>query len=128
LETESEVTARQPLRGKPLQKSIIALARTLGWRVAHFPTIQDFRGTWRTPVAADGKGFPDLMLVRDRVLVREIKGDGDSLKPEQAQWITAFRLAGLDAGTWGPAEWFDGTIDQELRRHVRPEEAIGGTA
>lgn len=113
---------REPLRGKKLQKGIIDTARRLGWRVAHFPTIQDFRGTWRTPVAADGKGFPDLLLVRDRVIVREVKGDGDKLNPAQTLWLTAFRLAGADAGVWAPKHWLDGGIEDELRQRLpRPD-------
>lgn len=112
--------SREPLRGKALQRAVVDLARTCGWRVAHFPTIQDARGVWRTPVAADGKGWPDLVLVRDRVLVREVKGDGDRLRPEQETWLTAFRLAGADAGVWRPKDWIDGTIENELRTRETP--------
>ena len=62
-------------------------------KVAHFPAIQDVRGTWRTPVAADGKGFPDLLLVRDRVIAVECKGEKEPVRREQEAWLTAFRLA-----------------------------------
>lgn len=103
------------LRGAQLQKAIIDLGRQLGWRVAHFPPVQTERG-WRVPVGADGKGWPDLVLVRDRVLVMEVKGDGDYLKPEQELWLDAFRLAACEVFVATPTLWRDGTIEEALRR------------
>ena len=44
---------------RELQDAVIQLARLLGWRVAHFRPAMTTRG-WRTPVSADGAGFPDL--------------------------------------------------------------------
>lgn len=106
----------QPLlRGGPLQKAIIDMGRATGWRVAHFPPVQTERG-WRVPVGADGKGWPDLVLVRDRVLVIEVKGDGDYLKPEQDLWLAAFRLAGIEVMVGTPTLWRDGVIEEALRR------------
>lgn len=43
---------------------VLDLAKLKGWRTAHFRTAQNGRGQYRTPVAGDGKGFPDLVLVR----------------------------------------------------------------
>lgn len=103
------------LRGGQLQKAIVATARALGWRVAHFPPVQTERG-WRVPVGADGKGWPDLVLVRERVLVLEVKGAGDYLKPEQEMWLGAFRLAGVTALVATPVMWAEGAIEAELRR------------
>jgi VRR-NUC domain len=112
------------VKGKELQKGVVDLGRTLGWTVAHFMSVpvkfpsQPLQ--WRTPVAADGKGFPDLILVRERVIAVEIKGDGDSLKPEQEKWLTAFRIAGIEAFVWGPKDWGpDGVVETELKRRAR---------
>lgn len=69
---------------------------------------------WRTPVAADGKGFPDLVLVRDRIVVAEIKGS-DRVKPEQRAWLDAFRLAGTEAYVWTPETWAAGEVERILR-------------
>lgn len=107
------------MKGRDLQRDIIDLARTLGWLVAHTPPIKTERG-WRTAVAADGKGFPDLLLVRERIIVAEVKGDEDRLRPEQSRWLTAFRLAGVAAHVWTPREWMHGDIDRILR--VRSQE------
>jgi hypothetical protein len=44
-----------------------------GWRAAHFRPARTAKG-WRTPVAADGAGFPDLVLVRrTRIVAAELK-------------------------------------------------------
>ena len=106
--------SEQPLDGRTLQRAIIQLARQLGWRVAHTPPIQTERG-WRTAVSADGKGFPDLLLVRDRVIVAEVKGDSDRMKPEQRDWLTAFRMANVMAYEWTPTQWRSGEIEHILR-------------
>lgn len=106
-----------PLRGKALQKAIIERARRTGWRVAHFPPISTTRGGrtyWLTPVAADGRGFLDLMLVRERVVYAEVKGDGDRIRPDQQAWITALRLAGQEVHVWTPASWRAGDVDRVL--------------
>ena len=112
-------TGREVLRGKPLQAAIIDRARSLGWRVGHFPPISTTRGGktwWLTPVAADGKGFLDLLMLRDRPLVMEVKGDGDYLKPDQEQWLLAWRLAGVEAHVVTPAMWRDGEVEAILTR------------
>lgn len=108
------------LSEKDLQKAIIARAKLLGWRVGFFPRIQDVHGTWRTPVGADGKGFPDLLCVRDRVLAMEVKSDGGRITPEQDEWLSAFRMAGVEAHVVNRAMWEDGRIDAILRRRGMP--------
>jgi hypothetical protein len=84
------MTVLAPLREEDFQQQIIELARMYGWRVAHFRAAQTARG-WRTPVAADGAGFPDLVLVRDAELIfAELKTDRGRLRPDQGVWIAAF--------------------------------------
>lgn len=70
------------------QDTVIDLALTLGWRVAHFRPARTVDG-WRTPVAADGKGFPDLVLARegDTPLFIELKTDTGRITPEQRNWL-----------------------------------------
>ena len=106
--------ARQILRGGPLQKGIIDLAHANSWHVAHFTAMQDIRGIWRTPAAVDGKGFLDLVLVRERLIMAEVKGDGDQLKPEQERWIEWLNAAGVENYVWKPSDWRDGKIDLVL--------------
>lgn len=111
------------MTGRELQRTVIEMARRLGWRVAHFPPISTTRGGkswWLTPVAADGKGFPDLLLVRDRVIVAEIKST-DRLSREQEAWLSAFRMARVAAHVWTPKELESGEIERVLTvRHPNP--------
>jgi hypothetical protein len=85
---------------------IVDLAHTFGWSVAHFRPARTEHG-WRTPVAYDGKGWPDLVLahVDHGVMYREVKTDSGQVSAEQAAWIALLRVAGADAAVWRPADW-----------------------
>lgn len=101
------------MTGKELQEAFIGEGRRHGWLVAHTPPVQAVvkgaRGEdvkrWMTPIQADGKGFPDLLLVRERVVVVEVKGKGDAVRPEQSVWLSAFRMAGIETYVWTEADW-----------------------
>lgn len=86
------------------QKAVIDLARVTGWLVAHFRPARTEDG-WRTPVAADGAGFPDLVLVRDRVLYRELKSESGRVRPDQQRWHERLAMGGADIAVWRPADW-----------------------
>jgi hypothetical protein len=102
-----------------LQANVIELARLLGWLVAHFRSVPVKRGNrvvHMTPVQADGAGWPDLVLVRDRLLAVELKQDRRYPSPEQRLWLDALGLAGVETHVWRPAQWLDGTIEAVLRQ------------
>lgn len=106
---------RPTLSEDELLRCVIDTARLFGWRVAHFrPSLT--KNGWRTAVQGDGKGFPDLVLVRDVVLAVELKVGANTLSAEQAIWLEAFRAAGVDAHVWTDADWFQGVIEARLRR------------
>ncbi len=94
------------MKGKDLQKTVIDWARMHGWHVAHFPSVETKQG-WRTAVAADAKGWPDLLLFRDRAIAIEIKGDGDSMKPDQIVWQERMQRAGIEHYVVRPKDWPD---------------------
>jgi hypothetical protein len=97
-----------PLPEHDFQRQVIELARFCGWRVAHFRPAQAARGRWLTPVAADGAGFPDLVLVHPRrrlIAFAELKSDRGRVRPEQAAWLAALREAGVAAFVWRPRDW-----------------------
>lgn len=96
------------------QQQVIALAKLYGWRVAHFRPAQNAKGEWRTPVAADGRGFPDLVLVRDKVLFAELKTSTGKLTRDQVEWGGALLKAGATWTRWRPEDW--ATIEATLRR------------
>ena len=88
------------------QKAVIELAHRLNWRVAHFHKVQNKQGRWLTPVAADGGGWPDLVLVKGPHLIfAELKADGKQLQLEQAIWKDALEKAGAEFHCWKPADW-----------------------
>ena len=100
------------------QRSVIELAQLNGWKVAHFRPAQNSKGNWRTPVAADGKGFPDLVLVKDRVIFAELKTDKGRIRPEQRAWLDAIHTATtgdpppcdrtiIETRVWRPRDWPD---------------------
>ncbi len=113
------------VRGEALTESafmqqIIDTARLLGWKVAHFRPAQTKDG-WRTPVAADAKGWPDLCLVRDRIVWIEVKAEVGRVSPEQADWVAAITAAGGTALVVRPSMWDE--IVAALKRDTRREAA-----
>lgn len=105
--------SKQRVSGKDLQKSVIGRAQQKGWVVAHFPSVETKQG-WRTPLAGNAKGWPDLLLLRERLIAIEIKGDGDSLRPEQREWAERFHRAGVEHYVVTPKDWFGDTVEEIL--------------
>jgi hypothetical protein len=90
---------------KDFTDNVVQLAKTLGWRVAHFRPAQTKHG-WRTAMQGD-KGFPDLVLAKDgRVIFAELKSDTGKLGKDQSEWLDEL---GRDMATevevyvWRPA-------------------------
>lgn len=99
------------------QDAVIQFARTIGWTVAHFRPARTNHGH-RTAVQADGAGFPDLVLVRERVIFAELKAEGGRLSRQQDGWLQALGEAGAEVYEWRPSQW--PTIEAVLR-HKRAE-------
>lgn len=98
--------------------SVLDLASLLGLRTAHFRPARTAAG-WRTAVAGDGKGFPDLVVSGRSVLFRELKADRGRLSPEQVLWVAALKVARADVAVWTPADLRSGRVESELRA-IRP--------
>ncbi len=87
-------------------RMVIDLARLLGYRTAHFRPAMNAAGQWRTAVAGDAKGFPDLVLVgRGRLIFAELKCGKNKPTKEQLEWSESLRLAGQEFHFWRPAMW-----------------------
>jgi hypothetical protein len=74
------------------QTQVISLAHMLGWKIAHFRGVRTQRKDgsvfYQTPVQADGKGFPDLVMVKGkRVIYAELKSMTGKLSQEQKEWL-----------------------------------------
>jgi VRR-NUC domain len=100
---------------RELLSVVLETARIFGWRTAHFRPAQTQHG-WRTAVGGDGAGFPDLVLVRDRVLFVELKVGRNTLREEQAAWARALESAGAEFHVWTEHDWISGVIETRLRR------------
>lgn len=103
---------------RDLQDWVAAAARLLGWKAYHARAAMT-RSGWRTAGSYDSKGFPDLVLVRERVLWVEIKVGSRRLTPEQSEWLNDLRDAGQETYVWREADWLDGSIEAVLRRDTR---------
>lgn len=88
------------------QVAVINMAMYSGWKVYH--TYDSRRSV---------PGYPDLTLVRDRILFRELKLDKGRLTVDQEEWIERLNAAGGDAGVWRPADW--DAIERELTSDPR---------
>ena len=76
---------------KQFQSHIVRVAKMRGWLVYH--TFDSRRSA---------PGFPDLVLVRERVLFRELKTDKGRVKPAQKAWAEGLEKAGSDYKLWRP--------------------------
>ena len=80
--------ARGPSEAE-FQRSVIELAELLGWTAYH---------PWISVRSAGG--YPDLTLVRDRVVWAELKRAGGKLSPAQVQWRSLLERAGAEIYVW----------------------------
>lgn len=96
---------------------IIELAQTLGWLSAHFRPAMTAKG-YRTAVSGDGKGFPDLMLARERVIYVELKSEVGKLDADQIKWRDRLLKAGEEWYCWRPSD-FDMAVDILTKRTER---------
>ena len=92
-----------------LLDAVVDLAHFYGWKVAHFRPAMTAKG-WRTPVSADGKGFPDLVLVKGRVIFVELKSQKGKVTEEQYLWGQALVKSRQEYYFFRPSDWMDGTI------------------
>ena len=95
---------------KKLQAEIIGMAvgsRTrpspLGWRAYHSYFSDRSEAGW-----------PDLVLVRDRIIYAELKTMKGRLTRAQEEWRDALVFAGATFYLWRPCCWLSGEIEQVL--------------
>lgn len=91
--------ARQVLNEQEPEVELLAkvkeLAEYTGWMVYH--TYDSRRSD---------EGFPDLVLVKDRVIFAELKSEKGKLSPKQLEWIGGLRdLAGAAVCVWRPSDF-----------------------
>ena len=100
-------TASHPLAAAMSEAQLLAIirraCRTLGLLCYH---THDSRRS--------EAGFPDLVIVGERVIYRELKSARGRVRPEQRVWLDALVRAGQDADVWRPDDLHSGRIIREL--------------
>lgn len=89
------------------QATVLDLAHTLSWLTYH---THDSR---RSPF-----GFPDLVMVRDRVIFAELKAQRGTLTDDQWSWLATLRSAGAEMYVWRPRDWDE--VERTLTRRGEP--------
>jgi len=79
---------------KDFMAKVIELAESQGWHCYH---THDSRRS--------EAGFPDLTLVRERVIYVELKTEIGKLTKAQREWIKALAWAGGETYVWRPRDW-----------------------
>lgn len=106
------------------QQTVIDFAHLTGWRAVHFRGVRVQRKDgsiyYQTPVQADSKGLPDLILVRERVVWAELKVGKGKLTPEQVDWLDALTAAGQECYIWYPSDWDE--IEKVLTTEINRRE------
>jgi hypothetical protein len=90
-----------------LLSAVLDLCKVYGWRTLHIRPARTDKG-WRSPVQGDGKGFPDLLLLKNgRVILAELKDARGKVSDDQWKWLDE----GMDLSrVWRPADWHSGEI------------------
>ena len=104
MKSPSELTEKQ------FQSRIIDLAKRTRWLVYH---THDSRRS--------EPGFPDLVLVRECVLFRELKTEKGRITPAQKTWGARLIDAGADYAVWRPSDMQEiiKTLTGNSHRHQR---------
>ena len=96
-----------------LTRNVLDLCAVTGWTWKYHP--YDSRKSTQ--------GMVDWIFAnpsKKRIIFRELKGGRGKLSPWQTGVLALFQHCGMDAGVWTPTQWFDGTIEQELRGQEIP--------
>ena len=122
---EKEINYNLTMSEADLLESVIDLAHVFGWTVAHFRPARVMKNgieTWRTPVEADGKGFPDLVLARETpngfadIIFAELKSERGKLTIEQKMWLQLLgKNPAVRCFVWPPSNWLLGEIEKVLK-------------
>jgi hypothetical protein len=115
------------------QAQVVGAARVYGWtRIYHAPNGGAPQKNGRRVVGGqipEGRGFPDLLLIRGpRLVVAELKTEKGRMGPGQPEWLKAFTVVGravadlvdedpagayypgyeppsVEAYVWRPSDW-----------------------
>lgn len=95
------------------QAEVVAIAKQLGWRHFH---VHDSRRS--------EPGWPDLALVRERLVLAELKTDTGRTSAAQERWLSLLTSAGVETHLWRPSDR-EHVIRTLTRRRPRPTTSSG---
>lgn len=78
------------------QAQVVRYARDLGWSVFHVANSK-----------RSEPGWPDLALVRDRLVMAELKTETGRISPDQERWLALLEAAGVETYLWRPSDLKD---------------------
>jgi hypothetical protein len=93
------------------QTQVVEAARLLGWSVYH---THDSRRS--------EPGWPDLALVRDRLVMAELKTDTGRVSDDQRRWLDMLDAAGVETYLWRPKDMDEVLSVLRRRRTKTPTE------
>ena len=96
---------------KDFTAAVRDLAKLFGWRWYH-----PFLSKWSE------KGYPDVTLVRERIIFAELKTDTGKLTPSQEEWLAALKDASAETYVWRPRN-FDAIVETLRNTHPQEKEA-----
>ena len=85
---------REDITEAAFQDLVVHLAKVCGWTCYH--TFDSRRSE---------AGYPDLTLVRERVIWRELKARRGRMTAEQQEWGRLLQAANANWGLWYPSDW-----------------------
>jgi hypothetical protein len=89
-----EQSALPKISERDFRHQVIDLCKLLGWK--HY-------FTWTS--IHSPKGFPDLVLVRERVIFAELKTEKGKVTPNQQEWLDALKQANQEVYLWRPSDF-----------------------
>lgn len=95
-------------RESTFQSKLVQDAKKLGWISYH--TYDSRRSD---------EGFPDLVLVRERVIYAELKSENGVLSQDQRKWFAALQRAKQEVYVWYPSD-YEYILKILARRHYEP--------
>jgi hypothetical protein len=103
---------------RELENAICELLDTLGIyyhhdRPAPRRSTHDGKQQWQNHFRGP-RGFPDLLIVGDRIIFAELKSHSGTLTQEQQIWLDRLRMAGCEVYVWRPIDWLNGTVGELL--------------
>lgn len=79
---------------RDFRKQVVELARMFRW---------EYYFTWNS--IRSPRGFPDLVLARERVIFSELKTEKGKLTELQEHWQDVLRKAGAEVYIWKPSQF-----------------------